>query len=302
MENIPQFPERVPLEICHRELICGLLRRKGVNSSDFAFYNLMGWYLDTPPTISRIDDHYLIFVEGPAKSCIVLPLFGKSRISQAISILLRHFAEMGCSRELSYVPKKILSEILEEFPDLKPEPQREHFDYLYSRKELAELNGRKFHQKKNFVNRIHQDLSPEVEMLDGFNLIEVQRFLDSWYAEVPTDDLNLYLEGLAAKRMFPILQDIGGIGVIVRIEGKIEGISVASPIHESCWVVSVEKANKHRKGLYQYINWVLANKIPETAELINRETDLGLEGLRAAKMSYHPVAFEEKFTVKFPDP
>ena len=65
-------------------------------------------------------------------------------------------------------------------------------------------------------------------------------------------------------------------------------------------VVSLEKADKTKKGLYQFVNWALANRLPESVTLINRETDLGLEGLRTAKLSYHPVGFEEQFKIRFP--
>jgi len=71
------------------------------------------------------------------------------------------------------------------------------------------------------------------------------------------------------------------------------------PVHDGCWIVTLEKANREIKGLYQFINWSLANHLPDNVKLINRETDLGIEGLRSAKLSYHPVGFEKKYRLYF---
>ena len=299
MISLPEFPNCENLDFSHQRIISELLQKKGINSSDFAFYNLMGWYLTYPPMISRIGSHLIIKVEGPKNSCVVLPPLGEGKIGEPLRLLLDQMPKLGCPRVLSYVPKPILGEILAEFPDVKIEPQREDFDYLYTRKELAELSGRKFHQKKNFVNRVQEDHFPVVDRIDSGNTCDALKFLECWYSENQADDLSMKIEALAASRILPHLEKIGGLGILVKIDDKIEGMSVATPVNGYCWVVGIEKANKTIKGLYQFVNWAMANNLPEVVSLINRETDLGIEGLRTAKQSYHPVALEEKFRLTF---
>ncbi|RCK79029.1 MAG: hypothetical protein OZSIB_0371 [Candidatus Ozemobacter sibiricus] len=299
MNALPTFPASVPLGFEHQPLIAGLLARKGIHSSDFAFYNLWGWYLEKPTQISRFGDHLILVVEGPGGACLALPPLGEGPIRGALEALLAQMAVRGCPLTLSYVPTIIKEEIVAAVPGCRCEPQRSDFDYLYDRTELAELAGRKFHQKKNFVNRVQDELRPVVERMTPAHADEVQAYLDQWYAAFPATDETVKIEALAARRALPHLDRMGGLGILVRVDGRLAGVSFASPVHPGCWVVTLEKAERSYKGLYQFLNWALVNRLPPDVTLINRETDLGIEGLRTAKLSYHPCGFEEKFTIWF---
>jgi hypothetical protein len=301
MHPIPEFPHLTDLDLSHQEQISEILSAKEIHSSDFAFYNLMGWYLDRPPKIARVGEHLIIKLEGPDETCVLMPPLGYGSLQEALQTVLHFLPLMGCPAVLTYVPKQLVDEIVPLMPPHHTEPQRADFDYLYSRKELSELAGRKFHQKKNFVNRVLEEDNPVVEMLAPATVPEALAYLNSWYRDFPTPDLNMKLERLAAERLLPRLSDIGGIGILVRIAGRVAGLSVASPIHRRCWVITLEKADKSFKGLYQFVNWALANRLPPHVELINRETDLGIEGLRTAKLSYHPLGFAEKYRLIFAD-
>ncbi|HNV69215.1 MAG TPA: phosphatidylglycerol lysyltransferase domain-containing protein [Candidatus Ozemobacteraceae bacterium] len=302
MNNLLEFPKQQRLACEYAPIIHELLRVKGIHSSDFACYNLMGWYLERPPMVSRFGDQIILDVEGPGGTHLYLPPLGHGSPLPAIQAILRHQAKFGGELSIGYVPEALLAQIKDDPALDRVEEQRDEFDYLYDRHELAELAGRKFHQKKNFVNRVQQSHNPQVEPLTPDNLCQVMTYLDAWYAEHAAHaavDLSTRLESLAAGRALPNLGHLGGIGLVVRIAGTIEGVTVASPVHDGCWIVTLEKANREIKGLYQFINWSLANHLPDNVKLINRETDLGIEGLRSAKLSYHPVGFEKKYRLYF---
>lgn len=299
MRSLPVFPGQIELQFDHCPLIVDLLARKNVHSSDFAMYNLLGWYLDRPPMISRVDDHLILDVEGPDGSHVLLPPLGIGSPKAALEAMLRYGPILGFTGGISYVPEEIFQEILPVFPPLRTEELRGDFDYLYNRQELSELSGRKFHQKKNFVNRLLQAEKPVVSLLTPALMERARAYLNTWYAGAAKDDLSVKLESLAAERMLPNLQKIGGMGILVELQGEIVGLSVASPIHSKCWVVTVEKANREIKGMYQFVNWALANRLPEEVKVINRETDLDIVGLRVAKLSYHPIGFEKKYRLYF---
>jgi hypothetical protein len=299
MKRLPNFPQQIPLQYEHQEMISSTLKEKGILSSDFAFYNLMGWYLNRPPNISRLHEHVLLNLEGPDGKCLLMPPIGLGPIQPAVATLLDLLPGLGCPRMLSYVPGSLREEIAAAFPQVRCEPQQNDFDYLYSRKELSELAGRKFHQKKNFVNRVIEDWNPGVQALTAGTIDRARDYLQHWYEDIRSEDPTLKIEALAAERLLPNLDQIGGLGILVEIEGEIAGVSVASPITRDCYVVSLEKADKDRKGLYQFINWTMANRLPPFVELLNRETDLGIPGLRHAKASYHPLRLEEKYTLFF---
>lgn len=305
MQSLLEFPGQRLLTCEYASFISGLLQARGIHSSDFACYNLMGWYLERPPMVSRFGEQIILEVEGPGGSHLYLPPLGPGSPLPAIRAILRQKAKFGVEASLGYIPEALFQQIREDPGIVMAEEQRDEFDYLYDRKELSELSGRKFHQKKNFVNRVQQSHDPQVELLSSANLCEVMPYLDSWYAEyaehagTTETDLSTRLEALAAGRALPNLDKLGGLGLVFRINGKIEGVTVASPVHPGCWVVTLEKANREIKGLYQFVNWSLANHLPADVTLINRETDLGIEGLRSAKLSYHPVAFEKKYRLYF---
>ncbi len=298
LSGLPEFPHQIPLTFSHKYLIRRLLEEAGVSSSDYALYNLLGWYKTLPPMASRIGNHLSIAVEGPDDRYLFLAPVGKGPLRPAIDRIMEHMSGSGFPCELRYVPKSIAKEIASEFPETEVEAQRDDFDYLYDRKELAELSGRRFHQKKNFVNRLEEEEKPQVEIYTPAFAAEVTAFLDEWYKGFPGDDENVRIEAAAIGRMLPQLEKICAIGLVVRVAGRLAGFTVASPIHRNCWVVTIEKADRHVKGLYQYLNWALANRLPADVTVINRETDLGIEGLRTAKLSYHPIGFEEKFVIR----
>ncbi len=302
MNNLLEFPKQQLLTCEYAHLIHDLLRVKGIHSSDYACYNLMGWYLERPPMISRWGDQIILDVEGPGGTHIYLPPLGPGSPVSAVRAIMQQQARFGGELSIGYVPEALYLQLKNESGLDRAEEQRDDWDYLYDRVELCELSGRKFHQKKNFVNRVQQSHDPQVEKLTPENFCQAMAYLESWYAEHAEHaetDLSTRLESLAAGRALPHLEQLGGIGLIVRIGGRIEGITVASPIHDGCWIVTLEKANREIKGLYQFINWSLANHLPEDVTLINRETDLGIEGLRSAKLSYHPVGFEKKYRLYF---
>lgn len=294
MKQIPEFPQNRDLTVEDGIFLSDLLGKRGIRSSDFSLYNLLGWYLQRPPKLSRIGAHYVISVEGPDGSHLFFPPLGEGNLQAALKELLPAIQASAGIMELSYVPKALADEIKAVCPPDLVIPQRGDFDYVYNRQELAELSGRKFHQKKNFVNRVLQEYHPEVELLDG-NLDAAEKLLEEWYQANPSPDLSVQLEHLAAGRMLPRLREIGGLGIVVRVEGKLVGLAAASPITKDCWVITLEKADRSLKGMYQFLNWATANRLPPEVVLINRETDLDIEGLRSAKLSYHPAFLEEKF-------
>ena len=82
------------------------------------------------------------------------------------------------------------------------------------------------------------------------------------------------------------------------VDNKLEAFTIGELINPNMALVHIEKANPNIRGLYQYINQqFILNEFPEV-EFVNREEDLGIPGLRKAKLSYHPVRFVEKYTVR----
>ena len=173
---------------------------------------------------------------------------------------------------------------------------RDNFDYLYSRKDLVNLTGRKFHRKKNLLNIFVKNNECQAKPLLEEYRDDALQILDKWNEQ--HDGPNDFVAAKEAlEKMWP-LQLCGGIFYI-------DGQPVAYCLGEELalgesFVIHFEKAvlGEDLKGIYQYINQAFASILPEKYKTVNREQDLGDPGLRHAKMSYRPVDFVKKYKVE----
>ncbi|QJB57837.1 phosphatidylglycerol lysyltransferase domain-containing protein [Pseudodesulfovibrio sp. zrk46] len=178
------------------------------------------------------------------------------------------------------------------------EENRGHWDYVYSVEELIALKGKKFHKKKNLLNQFKKNYLYEYEPMAPECVEEVLEMQDEWYKwyeeNNPSDALKA--ENHAITRVLHNIDQIEGLmGATLRVEGKVIAYTVAEPLCDDSLVIHFEKGDIRYKGVYQAINQMfLENNAAEFIN-VNREQDLGDEGLRKAKMSYNPSFFMKKF-------
>lgn len=178
-------------------------------------------------------------------------------------------------------------------------------DYLYDAEAMRTLSGKKLHKKKNHLNGFLRQYEGRYlyRALCCSDRDDIWRFLDKWRLQKdddPGNHLDMEVEGIHA-----ILKNCSGLGVHmggVFIDGELEAFTIGSYNYlEDMAIIHIEKANSEITGLYQFINQqFLIHEFPE-AKLVNREDDMGLEGLRRAKMSYNPVDFARKYMVRQKD-
>ena len=174
-------------------------------------------------------------------------------------------------------------------------------DYLYDGEALRTLAGKKLHKKKNNYNAFVKAYEGRIEYrkLCCSDREDVWKFLDFWRQQ-KGDDVEEHLD-YEVRGIHDILNNCSEMVVEmggVYVDGRMEAFTIGSlnPL-ENMAVIHIEKANPEMRGLYQYINReFLVHAFPDVA-LVNREDDMGLEGLRKAKMSYNPIAFARKYSV-----
>lgn len=175
-------------------------------------------------------------------------------------------------------------------------------DYLYDGDALRTLAGKKLHKKKNNINAFMREYEGRFEYrkLCCSDRDDVWKFLDKWReqkGEEVEEHLDYEVHGIheILKNCSTLPVEMGG----VYIDDKMEAFTIGSlNARENMAVIHIEKANPEIRGLYQYINReFLIHEFPQVS-LVNREDDLGLEGLRKAKMSYNPVGFERKYLIE----
>lgn len=178
---------------------------------------------------------------------------------------------------------------------------RDSYDYVYHIDDLADLKGRKFQRKRNHVNRFY-DQHPHcrLEPLTSANLEAVQDMANAWYLhrQARDPDGDYHLEQLALMRALADPEKLEMDGLVLLEGEKILAFSMASRLSPDTMDIHFEKARDTVDGAYAAINQAFAKylreKYPEIRYL-NREDDMGLEGLRKAKLSYNPAFLVEKY-------
>lgn len=191
---------------------------------------------------------------------------------------------------------------LEENPRYLVKEEEDFKDYLYDAEELRTLPGKRFHKKKNLVNKFKREYEGrwEYRSICCSEKQVVWDFLDRWYQSRVKeegngeDTLEYEIKGIheVLQNCMSIDHYIGGIFV----DGRLEAFSIgAYNSKEEMACISIEKGNPEIPGIYQVINQeFLLHEFPQ-AKLVNREDDMGLAGLRKAKESYNPIGFARKY-------
>ncbi|NCB38899.1 MAG: DUF2156 domain-containing protein [Erysipelotrichia bacterium] len=300
MNNIPEFPQQTEIKFEHNDILRAATTAEGIRSAEYSLYYLKTWFYNRPALISRIGDRLVLDVEGRQGGHIFLGPFGKGPIKPAVEKLLLHAEkDFGEERILHFIPGPLAEAISKEITPTRIEEHRDYFDYLYLREELADLSGGKFQKRRNQLNKFQREHNAHIIPLKEEDSDQIIRCLDCWYEKYGDEDAFLDMERESIKRALPNLWKLGGVGIRVSVAENTCGITWAVPISDDTWLVPVEKAPREVKGIYQYVNWALANSLPASARILNREADLGIEGLRTAKERYNPLGFEKKITFWF---
>jgi hypothetical protein len=172
---------------------------------------------------------------------------------------------------------------------------RDNFDYLYYRKDLAELTGKKYHKKKNHVNNFLSSYpNHEQRPLNTALIPAAIEVLDRWRQD--REEAGDYK---AAKEALDMFDSLALRGSIFFIDSQPAAYCLGESLARGkMFAIHFEKAVDEYRGIYQFVNQSFAASLPNFFTLINREQDLGSEGLRQAKMTYRPCDFVRKYTVR----
>lgn len=178
-------------------------------------------------------------------------------------------------------------------------PERDYFDYIYLREDLATLKGKKFQAKRNHVNKFKKQYVYEYVPLTSELIPECLELEAKWYKANRTDADQEELREERQSMIFALqhFKELDLMGGAIRIDNQLVAFTFGSPINQDTFGVHVEKADTHYDGAYSIINQEFASRIPEQYLYINREEDLGIPGLRQAKLSYNPAILLPKAAV-----
>jgi hypothetical protein len=188
---------------------------------------------------------------------------------------------------------------------IKVMPVEADFDYVYLSEKLATLSGNTYHKKKNHLNQFHRhyEQRSRIEAITPSNASTAFIAAREWCASNGCgDSMDLCYE---FQGIFEILssweiQEKHGLeGVVIFVDNLPVALTFGECMVGDTFLVHVEKADHNIQGIYTAINQAMASQIHSRCTYINREQDLGIEGLRKAKLSYHPHHMVNKYDVTF---
>ncbi len=171
---------------------------------------------------------------------------------------------------------------------------RNDSDYIYDVLELSELKGKKFHAKRNFVNRFTSKNNYSFKMYEDCDYEKAVALCEKWQNE---KDSNATMEFLAIKKSLELHNDLGlKIGLLF-VKENLVAFSISDIAPNGVAHTLFEKGDVNYEGVYQTINYLTAKELLVGCKFVNRQEDMGIEGLRKAKLSYNPVMVAEKYTI-----
>ncbi|MDR1381316.1 MAG: phosphatidylglycerol lysyltransferase domain-containing protein [Tannerella sp.] len=289
-----------PITMEDREAITAFTLPGNALNCDYAFANMCSWRFLYDSEYAVRDGFLFVrfYVEekGHRHLAYMLPV-GDGDLKTAIGLLGGDAESMGYPLLILGVTPELKIKINTLFPDsFTYIKERDFFDYIYLREDLATLRGKKFQPKRNHVNKfkkqyeyIYMPIHREIVS----QCMEVERI---WCrANVDENDRDdLAHEHRSMTFAMNHFTELGLSGGAIVVDGKIVAFTYGSPINSYTFGIHVEKADVCYEGIFSVINQEFASRIPAQYLYINREEDLGIPGLRQSKLSYHPVILLEK--------
>ena len=176
-------------------------------------------------------------------------------------------------------------------------PVEENFEYIYDREDLENLSGKKYHQKRNHISAFMRKYNWRFEKLTNENVCDALAVEEKWLAERDDENGEYKTEREAIEKALKFIDELEILGGILYVDDNPVAFTFGSAINDEVFDVNIEKALLEYNGAYAMINNQFVKNCLSKYKLINREDDLGIEGLRKAKLSYRPVQILKKYAI-----
>lgn len=272
-----------------------------VYSCEYGLTTLFMWQNLYNPHI-YYDENYMIIFEHYDNECYsLMPLCSEEYFDESFKKAIQLFEEIDESFEMYCVDELFAEFVKKNYGEYyHVEAPRELTDYLYNAEKLRKLPGDKLRKKKNHINAFHRENDGRYyhRELNVEDTEIIAAFLKVWCEQHGDENSHLEEEIIGIHYILENIEILEAKAIGVFIDDELQAFSMASTINSGKEaIIHVEKANSEIRGLYPFINQLFLTDYLTEVEIVNREDDLGLEGLRKAKMSYEPLRLEDKYTI-----
>jgi hypothetical protein len=296
---IPELPELKLLEAEDlpelRERYLALMPE----TCDLSPASLFIWRDCEIPSLTRIHGQLCVMLEPHLDPAYFLEPFGTARIPEIV------IACLSRTERVSRVRKSAVDSLPPEEFDIRP--LRDHYDYIYETRTLAELKGKGFDGKRNHIRRFARAFpGAEFRYLEPSQFHHAAALFERWselreaqYAgPQPPASYNHGCQRHAIERAFQDYERLGLFGGGLFVHGEMQGFIVGSDGPRDSAIAHFQYANAELPGIYQTLLWEACGHLFRHRTYINLEEDLGIPGLRKTKLSYRPFRLEEKYEIR----
>ena len=294
---IPDFPELKSIEMEDKEEVQHYLDLFPPDICELTFANIYIWREWEKPRLTKINGNLCVLCSPPDEPAYFLEPVGENKLDETVNLGLTLVSRW------SRLSEKFLGKLAGQYIINE---DRDNFDYVYLTQELAELSGKKYDGKRNWIKRFEKQFKYELSAINQNDLPGCLELVREWGRESADREKQEGEDnhtGAAVRAMEEALLNFGLFSfstLAVLIDGRVEGFCLGEKLNPETAVVHIEVASREFPGLYQFLNRECARRAWQQFRYINREQDAGLPGLRRAKLSYHPHHLVKKYNLCLP--
>lgn len=276
------------VELHDIKMLCPYLKCEKSHLTDYTCGFIMMWKDVLNIEFAVFDE--TLFLKGTFRETerFYLPC-GKLELDDAIEVIKEYCVDNKIEMEFVSVPREKIDFFAEKY-NLHYLESRDYSDYVYLARNLKTLEGKAYHQKRNHISRFKRE-NPEykVQVISEKNIHRVRDFYETFIKKFPASSNSEIIERNCTSYVLENYDKANLIGIFLEIDDKVIAFTLGE-IKNNVLFVHIEKADREINGSYPMINNEFVKYCSENfaIEWVNREDDSGDEGLRKAKLSYHP--------------
>lgn len=285
------------ITIDDKSILDKYLKYNKYGNSEYSFTNLFIWkhIYNVKYTIYEDTLFLASFREEKAPKFITPITFGS--LKNAMDNIINYCK----TNDYEFRMTSLSNEAIEELKGLMPNNfyviENDLYDYLYLTEDLVNLSGKKYASKRNHIKKFNKNYEYEYVDIKSDNVDMCFEMLDKWCETSDCEEDSLKSEIMAVKSALDNIEALEILGGGLKVDGKLITFTLGQEVNKEVFNVCVEKALYEYQGAYTKINNEFAKRNLQRYKYINREEDLGLQGLRKAKQSYYPVKLLYKHDV-----
>jgi hypothetical protein len=290
-------------ELSDKEWVNSCLKHANSMNCEYTFGNMYIWCEAYNTEIAHYKD-FLICRWGTAPSIAYSVPLGEGDFTDAVNQIIEDAKSQGAVPRIYGVTAGYQVMLQEAFTGkFTYEYDEGNNDYIYLVEKMTTLSGKKYHGKRNHITNFKKNHPDWIfEVITSDNIPECIATHQRWIDEKGEVDEDFIDEFNAVKKAFDCYDELGWRGGLIRTGGEVVAYCMGEPQQNGkCFVTHFEKASADMQGAFPIINQEFTKNCLQNFTYVNREEDLGIEGLRRAKQSYYPEILLEKSMAVYHD-